>query len=187
MYRLSTFILLLLCSLASNADNTDTALQAGFSMESLQTGEFTQERWLTILDQPLISKGKFSIEKNASIKWHLQTPFEIVYSFDGNTLKISDNGAPKKVNRKEDPMLYGFFSFFFKIFNLSYNEMDEWFEISYRTVGEVRHIDLLPKKSFMKKSFEHALVVESEGFIQSITIFEEKGDKLHLQFSYTLP
>lgn len=188
MCRLYVFVFLALAPFVSAADSINSSTEnpdsSTFLMQEKLTGSFIQKRWLAVLAQPLVSTGSFSIEKNTAILWELKSPFTLTYDFDGNHLKVSEGGDVKSVNKKEDPMLYGFFAFFFKIFNLSYDEMKEWFDVSYAMNKGVRNITLLPKKSFMKKSFQKALVLESEGVIQSVTIFEAKGDKLQLQFSY---
>lgn len=188
MRRLCAFVLLASAPFSFAADLINNSAEhldsSTFSMQEKLKGSFIQKRWLAVLAQPLVSSGSFSIEKNTAILWELKSPFTLTYDFNGSHLKVSEGGSIKSVNKKEDPMLYGFFAFFFKIFNLSYDEMKEWFDVSYEINEGVRNITLLPKKSFMKKSFQKALVLELEGVIQSVTIFEAEGDKLQLQFSY---
>ncbi len=150
-----------------------------------QAGVFKQERWLAILDEPLVSEGRFVIEKNKAIHWQLTKPFAMTYLFDGKTLRIIEFGEPRDISKNEDPLLHGFFSFFFNIFNLSYEQMAGWFEITQTTLDEGSRILLRPIKPFMKKAFEQVVVIEYAGEIKSITIIEAEGDKLNLEFMYT--
>ena len=82
------------------------------------TGAFTQTKYLQILDRPLVTRGSFSLSR-ANFEWRIESPFALSYQFAGQQLTRIADGAQQIVQPSAEPALYGFFSFFTSLFNLS--------------------------------------------------------------------
>lgn len=155
-----------------------------------RSGDFVQKRWLRISDQALVSRGRFAIDDSGGIYWLINEPFDIAYTFTDGELSVTEFGETRLVANKDEPMLYGFFAFFSRMFDLSLHELEEWFVISVQPPdGEIkaqegRIINLVPRKHFMQKAFLKAEVWELNSEVRQVVIYEAEGDRLELEFSY---
>ncbi len=160
--------------------------------ENHYQGTFVQERHLSVLLQPLISKGKFSIVAGEGVVWSINEPFSVQYSYNGNTLlrcaDIETNKNCIDVGKKEDPMLHGFFSFFYKVLGGDKKSLLEWF--SPVESDEKNLLILEPKKAFLKKTFKRITLQHDNSRITQVVIEESdldnkgKADKQVLTFAY---
>ncbi|WNO09247.1 LolA family protein [Teredinibacter sp. KSP-S5-2] len=155
-------------------------------------GEFTQERHLSILQMPLISKGHFAIDKDQTIQWQVNEPFSVAFSYHKNTLQqctnLQDEKSCRKVSKTDDPMLHGFFSFFAKVFSGSNEELTNWFDIE--SVTDESAVLMHPKKAFLKKVFSSIRIEHDTKKVTKVVILETKqeqqqnADKQILSFQY---
>lgn len=186
--RLSFIILVLFGAVVTYAEQTLPDL----GLEESYQGVFVQERHLSILQSPLISKGNFSINKSEGVVWSIVEPFSTGYIYSGDVLRQCSDPKIKitcsEIEKKDDPMLHGFFSFFFKVSGGDKKSLTEWFSL--KKSDEEGVWLLSPKKDFLKKSFNQILIQVDAGKISSIIIEESnvdqkrKADKQVLSFVY---
>lgn len=157
-----------------------------------RSGDFVQRRWLRISDQALVSRGSFAVDDSGGIYWLIKEPFDIAYTFADGELSITEFGETRTLASKDEPMLYGFFAFFSRMFDLSLEELEEWFVISIQPLDDVanaqdaRIINLVPRKHFMQKAFLNAEVHETNSEVRRVVIHEAEGDRLELEFNYNV-
>lgn len=99
--RLNHFIILILSLGTCVAENAplDTWLKRQLSINSLDS-EFTQERKLPALKNPVSTPGRLSFSKPDKIRWQLGNPFETLAIADGKILTLID--AATKSARQTD-------------------------------------------------------------------------------------
>lgn len=163
------------------------------SVHLSETGEFTQQRHLSALNAPLKSSGYYTLIKNNALTWHIQSPFEIKYHYDGKTLTQTEFGETHSISLKDDPSLVGFFSFFFEILNGDGEQLEKHLKLKHLDTEEKSSTyHFTPKKGFLKKAF-HTLNITANGIatesqsIQRVEIIETGGDTLALSFQPSPP
>ena len=89
--RFITPLLLLLAAMVASADNAplEAWLKRQSSITTLDT-EFTQERKLPALKNPVSTPGRLSFSKPGKVRWQLGDPFETLAVSDGTTLTLLD-------------------------------------------------------------------------------------------------
>lgn len=167
----------------SSSDQTDAIQQ---NLEQLltsvqQSGRFEQQRYLAVLDAPLISKGTFSIDKQHGLLWSVESPFAIEYAYDGKTLSQTEFGEASIIGLKQDPALVGFFSFFYDILQGNTQDLNSLFKLE-TDQSHPYAVRLTPQQRFLKKSFEYIRIELIEDTIKQITIVETTSDKVVLLF-----
>src|SRR5690606_25298780 len=97
--------------------------------------------------KPIVSSGNFQLSEQEFI-WKIEQPFSIGYVFSDQKLVRQMDGEEDIVAPSAEPMLYGFFSFFFSLMNLSEQSLDQFFEVYYlpaEAADKSWQIGLLPK------------------------------------------
>lgn len=148
------------------------------------TGYFEQTRTLAILKNPVISRGRFSLQPE-QFDWQVQEPFDISYRFSGKTLVRSIEGETETIAPAAEPMLYGFFSFFFSLFSLSESSLEKFFEVYHQPADDDHWtMGLKPRQAAIARSLK-TLVIEGVGTdIQQVRLTEASGDFMVLDFRY---
>lgn len=169
-------------------------------------GEFVQEKFLSVLTKPLHSRGFFSASAQGTFDWRITHPFSISYHFTDGKLYKQTEESRDLVRPSDDPMLYGFFTFFSSVFDMSHADLEKMFELYFTKQDGSWVLGLLPKNDLLKGSVQ-SIVVEGrvvegkvvEGeivdneiagigamsvIIKKVTIHEPSGDYSHLLFSY---
>lgn len=92
--RLSSLLIPLLLLATARADNgpLDAWLKRQATITSLDA-DFTQERKLPALKNPVVTKGRICFVKPDKVRWQLGDPFETLAVSDGNTLTLLDAAA----------------------------------------------------------------------------------------------
>lgn len=189
MCILCAFKLVALPTNASAEEQLRTLLsQLSNNSQKTNSGTFSQSRFMSVLDEPLVSNGRYALLDGGVLQWHILSPFEISYAYDGSTLTQTEFGESHVITLKDDPMLIGFFSFFHEIMQGNTQALDNLFEITVNRAskGEINtQLLLRPKKAFLKKSFKEVRIDLSGDALAKIDIIESVSDKVSLSFSNT--
>jgi outer membrane lipoprotein-sorting protein len=125
--------------------------------------DFIQEKHLEILDEPLISKGKFYYKKENNIRWEYTEPLKYIIAIHDNKFTIKDETKISSYDIKSNKM-------FKEINNMIISSMK----------GEI-----INNKDFSSSFFENntfylaemtPLKKEMKDFLQTIKIYFDKTD-----------
>jgi len=72
-------------------------------LESIKSN-FTQEKHLSMLEEVVISKGKFLFKKEDNIRWEYDTPFEYTIIVSGGKFLIDNEGKKSEFDIGSNPM-----------------------------------------------------------------------------------
>lgn len=180
---------------AATADALARLSQELAKQENIR-GDFVQEKFLSILDKPLLSSGSFTLSRSHNFVWQVEEPFAVSYRFADRSLHRQDVSGEHLVKPSEDPMLYGFFAFFSTLFDMSQSDLEKLFHVYFQQQGQQWVLGLQPKDTGLRKAVA-SIVVEGQRLpnsggvapdsgiaITKVTIRESGGDYSHLQFSY---
>ncbi len=182
-----TAALLLLSSAAFAEEAGDwQALVAALGQQSEYSGEFTQERHLAMLEVPLVSTGAFFVSAEGRVEWRVKEPFAIEYRFDDGKLEQCEPSSVEqllcsKIDRKDDPMLHGFFAFFSSVFSQQ-ADLQRWFSLSLDEAA--KRLRLQPNSTFMRDALA-AIDIHYSGSeqprVERVTVWDASGDEANRQ------
>jgi quercetin dioxygenase-like cupin family protein len=151
-------------------------------------GAIRQQKHLSILRQPMVSQGTFTLANNGQLHWRIREPFAVAYHMEAGQLTRTMDGETETLSASAEPALYGFFQLFGRLFELSLSDLQEYFSVSLLTASETREhwiIGLTPADSRLQKMLAHIVVQGQGGVIEQVTLTEPGDDYTVLHFTYT--
>jgi outer membrane lipoprotein-sorting protein len=105
--KIATLLILLVCwggfaqnfQPVSDPDKIRAALKrASSTATSIQT-EFHEEKFLTVLKEPIKSSGVFYYQKNDKMRWEQRNPVSYVILINGDRFRVQEAGKEKNVGQ----------------------------------------------------------------------------------------
>jgi len=145
--------------------------------------DFVQERTLSIMEDVLISSGKFYYKKPGLMKWDQLLPSPYYFIVNGNKV-IRFDGKKRKVIPASSPQVSHFKDFILGTVNGTMFESKEFLSTFSRIDDEVTVI-LLPQQREMKKRIEKIQLIFAydKMVLMELIIFEKGGDSTAIYFS----
>ena len=152
--------------------------------------DFVQEKFLAVLDEPLLLKGTIFMQKPDLFSWIVTEPLrysmvirgEVVHQWDEDTRRV------EKISLSKNP-----------IFKMAIQQLRDWLSGAYRSMlgqYEVRvlarspvSLEFVPRDTALAQGIIDRVTVEfdrDERYIWRIQIFEKQGDSTILTFANTL-
>ncbi len=183
--------LIMLFSLSINAQektllSNPSELKAKLLSQSETTktivSEFTQEKHVSFMKGPQVSKGKFYYQQHDKMRWEQTSPHPYVLLINESKIRIKDNGKEKdlkganKMMGKINKLMLGLING--EIFN------SKDFESSYFNSANNYIIVLKPKSKRLQSIFNTIELSFSKKSIRlnTLTFFEKSGDKSVMKF-----
>lgn len=173
-----------LCALALLAMST---LANAFDLQQLSEqlakpdvihGQFTQEKHLRALPQPLISKGSFVLAKNHGLLWLLKTPLQQDYRITAKGIaRRDDNGwqlLPNKSAGAEQNRL------FLAVLQGDSSGLQRDFELALSGDAQQWKLTLTPRSLLLKQVFNQ-INIDGGALVQTIELLETQGDSTVLR------
>ncbi|MFL6534461.1 MAG: LolA family protein [Pseudomonas sp.] len=181
MKRLFTW--LLLCSLSPLAQAFDLQqLSDQLARPDVIHGQFTQEKHLRALPQPLTSKGRFVLAKNHGLLWLLQTPLQQDYRITAQGIARRDGNAwqmlPNKSAGAEQNRL------FLAVLQGDSSGLQRDFELSLSGEPQQWKLTLTPRSVLLKQVFNQ-INIDGGELVQRIELLETQGDSTVLRMQDT--
>ena len=173
---LSVLALLTLSALANAFDLQQLSEQ--LAKPDVIHGQFTQEKHLRALPQPLISKGSFVLAKNHGLLWLLKTPLQQDYRISAKGIARRDaNGwqmLPSKSAGAEQNRL------FLAVLQGDSSGLQRDFELSLSGDAQNWKLTLTPRSMLLKQVFTQINIAGGE-LVHSIELLETQGDSTLLR------
>jgi outer membrane lipoprotein carrier protein len=173
----------LFCPARGTAEEASALEEIRRAARATQTlsGEFMQVKSLSILDEQLVSKGTFALQKPNMIRWEYVEPFHSLFVINNDDL-FSWNEITGKVERLKisgNPAM--------KIFSehlLSWAKFDmEYFESHFNLLVREGENVVVVLKPLTSNTIVDKIVVEfGREHIRSLAIFEPGGDFTRIEF-----
>lgn len=162
-----------------------TLIATGASTVQTLSSDFSQEKHLSMLKEPLISLGKFAYEKPDRLYWEMVKPFPAGFIVRGGQARRwgSDPRVTETIEVDQDPMIKAIVEQVFAWARADF----PWLEKRYRiTVMEETSflLKLIPLSSREKKFLAHITIAFSEDWthVRSLEIHEKGGDFTRIRF-----
>lgn len=150
-------------------------------------GAIEQQKHLAILREPMISSGSFDLAVAGDLQWRINEPFAVAYAMTADELTRTMDGTTETITASAEPALYGFFQLFSRLFELSLQDLNNYFSVYLLPAddaGEGWVIGLTPEDSRLKKVLAHIVVQGKNGAIDQVMLAEPGDDYTVLNFTY---
>ena len=141
-------------------------------------GQFTQEKHLRALPQPLISKGSFVLAKNHGLLWLLKTPLQQDYRITANGIARRDTNGwqllPNKSAGAEQNRL------FLAVLQGDSSGLQRDFELALSGTAQQWQLTLTPRSVLLKQVFKQ-INIDGGALVQTIELLETQGDSTLLR------
>ncbi|VEF07348.1 Outer membrane lipoprotein carrier protein LolA [Pseudomonas fluorescens] len=141
-------------------------------------GQFTQEKHLRALPQPLISKGRFVLAKNHGLLWMLKTPLQQDYRITAKGIARRDaNGwqvLPNKSAGAEQNRL------FLAVLQGDSSGLQRDFDLALSGDAQQWKLTLTPRSMLLKQVFNQ-INIDGGALVQTIELLETQGDSTVLR------
>ncbi|WP_460158072.1 outer membrane lipoprotein carrier protein LolA [Pseudomonas sp. S2_H10] len=141
-------------------------------------GNFTQEKHLRALPQPLTSKGTFVLAKNHGLLWLLKSPLQQDYRITAKGIARRDGSVwqmlPGKSAGAEQNRL------FLAVLQGDSSGLQRDFELSLSGDAQNWKLTLVPRSMLLKQVFNQ-INITGAGLVQSIELLETQGDSTLLR------
>lgn len=173
---LGTLALLTLSSLANAFDLQQLSEQ--LAKPDVIHGQFTQEKHLRALPQPLISKGSFVLAKNHGLLWLLKTPLQQDYRISAKGIARRDATGwqllPNKSAGAEQNRL------FLAVLQGDSSGLQRDFELALSGDAQQWHLTLTPRSVLLKQVFNQ-INISGGTLVNTIELLETQGDSTVLR------
>jgi len=156
--------------------------EANQKMTSIQS-DFTQKHVMQIMEEPIISTGKFYYRKPDLMKWDQLTPSPYYFIVTGDKV-IKFDGKKRKELSVNNPQVSYFKNFIMSTVDGSIFQSKQ-FETLYTTKGDNYHVLLTPKDKNTRKRIEKIILTfdNSTMALTELVIKETGGDKMIITFT----
>ena len=141
-------------------------------------GQFTQEKHLRALPQPLISTGRFVLAKNHGLLWMLKTPLQQDYRITAKGIARRDaNGwqvLPNKSAGAEQNRL------FLAVLQGDSSGLQRDFDLALSGDAQQWKLTLTPRSMLLKQVFNQ-INIDGGALVQTIELLETQGDSTVLR------
>ena len=173
---LGALALLTLSSLANAFDLQQLSEQ--LAKPDVIHGQFTQEKHLRALPQPLISKGSFVLAKNHGLLWLLKTPLQQDYRISAKGIARRDATGwqllPNKSAGAEQNRL------FLAVLQGDSSGLQRDFELTLSGDAQKWQLTLTPRSVLLKQVFNQ-INISGGTLVNTIELLETQGDSTVLR------
>lgn len=187
MKRITLIIIALVASISCFAQSNDEIMakltQAAASMKSMQCN-FTQNKTMSMLAEPTVSKGRMCYVSPDKMKWEYTDPYPFAIKVDGEKMtKIAD--GKEEILDTKNRMYQGMMKIIMSSAT-GKNLFDKsTFDITISSDGNFWRADMKPKKSDMKRMFSTMTFYfeKKRDIINKVVLTEANGDNTTIQFT----
>ncbi len=171
--------LILLFSVSGMAHAFDLQqLSDQLAKPSVIHGNFTQEKHLRALPQPLVSKGTFVLAKDHGLLWLLKTPLQQDYRISAQGIARRDASGwqllPNKSAGAEQNRL------FLAVLQGDSSGLQRDFELQLQGEAKQWKLTLIPRSLLLKQVFTQ-INIDGGELVQTIELLETQGDSTVLR------
>ncbi len=187
MKRITLIIIALVASISCFAQSNDEIMakltQAAASMKSMQCN-FTQNKTMSMLAEPTVSKGRMCYVSPDKMKWEYTDPYPFAIKVNGDKMTKVADGKEEILDTK-NRMYQGMMKIIMSSAS-GKNLFDKsTFDVTISSDGNFWRADMKPKKSDMKRMFSTMTFYfeKKRDIINKVVLTEANGDNTTIQFT----
>lgn len=177
--------LLLWCWAAATQAVTLDDLQQRFASQPVVRADFTQQRQIDGMAQPLRSSGRMVIAREKGLWWRQDAPFTMTLLLDDRRMVQQMAGQPAQVvTAANNPQMFQFNHLLRALFQADRRVLEENFRLDFHDGGQGNwRLVLTPKATPLDKLF-NTITLTGERFLNTIDLDDKQGDKTHIVLSH---
>jgi len=147
------------------------------------SSDFVQKKVLSIMEEEIISKGKFLFKKENSIRWEYKDPFVYLIIINDGEIFIKDDNKENKFDMKSNNTFKGINDMI--VNSVSGNIMDDDnYTVSYFESDSYYMVQLIPKDEKMKEYMSTIQVFfdKTTHDVVKVKMLEESEDYTSIEF-----
>jgi outer membrane lipoprotein carrier protein len=151
-------------------------------LESLSS-DFTQTKFIQLMEDKAVSKGKLYYKAPNVLKWEYSSPYDYKVLFRENQLHINDNGDKSVTNLRANKLMEKLVGLISGSVNGKLVADYENFDVSFTRNGKSVTAVIIPKDPSIKQMFHEIIMVfNQDNILNSVRLMEEGGDYTHIDF-----
>lgn len=148
------------------------------SMRSMQC-DFVQTKYLKMLNDKMVSKGKMYYQKSSKLRWEYTSPYSYAFVLNGSKVLISKGKRNDVINVNQSKMFkeIGRIMMNSVVGNCLTDKKD--FKVSLVASGNDYIATLYPQQKQMKQMFQKIILHfnKAKSTVSKVELVEKKGDK----------
>lgn len=158
-------------------------LQLRFSQVPVLRADFSQQRTISGMAQPLNSSGNLLIAQQQGLWWQQEKPFSLTLLLtEKRMVQIMAGQEPQVVTAENNPQMFQFNSLLSALFHADRKVLEENFSLNFADLGNgAWKLILTPKVSPLNRLFR-SITLNGETFLNNIDIDDMQGDATHIRF-----
>ncbi|MGG7669826.1 LolA family protein [Yersinia sp. J1] len=179
------WILMLSLAIAAGAQAvTLDELQQRLAQQPVVRAQFSQERQIKDMPQPLRSSGELLIAQKNGLWWQQQKPFPLTLVLDDKRLVQVINGQePQIVTADSNPQMFQFNHLLRALFQAERQVLEQNFSLTFSDLGQGKwQLELKPTTSPLDKLF-NTITLQGQQYLDQISLNDRQGDRTEITFS----
>jgi len=174
-------LLLVLLSAPVLADPLNEAIVQRIEKSDTLRGEFSQQKQLAILPQPIKSSGSFIYQRQLGLLWQIQSPLQSRTLFDQQGIHNLNQHDTTPQSRTAQGAMQLFSQLFFALISTDLSQLAQHFEISGENRPEAWRLTLTPKPGDVNKVIK-TLQLQGDRQLQQVIFTDINGDQTTIEF-----
>ncbi|MBT6439479.1 MAG: outer membrane lipoprotein carrier protein LolA [Flavobacteriales bacterium] len=166
-----------------NVDDFKSKAKAVANKTNSISSDFVQKKVLSIMEEEIVSKGKFLFKKENSIRWEYKEPFVYLIIINDGEIFIKDENKENKFDMKSNKTFKGINDMI--VNSVSGNIMDDDnYAVSYYESAAGYMVQLIPKDDKLKEYMSTIQVFfdKTSYDVVKVKMIEESEDYTSIEF-----
>ncbi|CAN5300687.1 hypothetical protein BH23BAC2_BH23BAC2_20200 [soil metagenome] len=152
------------------------------NLESLSC-DFTQVKFIQLMDEKAVSKGKLFYNAPNVLKWEYSSPYNYQILFKENQLHVNDDGNKSVTNIRSNNLMEKLVGLISGSVNGRLITDQENFDVTYSRSGKNIIAWIIPKDPLIKQMFnEIVMIFTPDHILSSVKLMEDGGDYTQIDF-----
>ena len=147
--------------------------------------DFTQEKNLSILSKPILSKGYFCYKKENKVRWEYIEPYSYLVIIQGSKLFIKDRNNKKQYDTQSNKMFQELNKFLVGCINGDILNKTTEYKIDYQENDAQYYVILMPNDKKMKVMISeiHIFFNKKDYSVDRLKMVEQGSDYTNINFN----
>lgn len=167
-----------------NYDEFKLKLKEATKTTNSVESDFTQNKNLSILAKPIISKGKFWYKKEKQVRWEYTEPYLYLIVIKDSKLFIKDKNNQKQYDTQSNKMFQQLNDFLIGCINGEILNNTKDFDLTFKENELLYYVVLIPKVQKMKQMLSEINIYfdKKDYSVSKLKMVEQGGDYTVIEF-----
>ncbi len=159
-------------------------LQSATSKTSTIACDFVQEKHISKMNQPVISKGKFWFKRPSSIRWEYTEPYSSLIILSKKKAYVKDQNNSKEYDMESSKMFQNLGEVMFSFILGDVSAAEKNYKIDYKENNETYYVQLIPVNKTMSGTLTQIEMYfdKKDYTLTKITMYDSGSDFTSIWF-----